>query len=86
MRELLLRVNPAMPKHMIKPFDYEWLLENGPAIAGSPAEVVDRINTLSEMLGGATTHLLYLEMGGMPQSELLEMVELIGSDVIPALR
>jgi alkanesulfonate monooxygenase SsuD/methylene tetrahydromethanopterin reductase-like flavin-dependent oxidoreductase (luciferase family) len=85
MRELLLQVNPAIPKHMLKPFDYEWLLENGPAIAGSPAEVVERISDLSEMLGGATTHLLYLEMGGMPQSELLEMVELIGSDVIPAL-
>jgi alkanesulfonate monooxygenase SsuD/methylene tetrahydromethanopterin reductase-like flavin-dependent oxidoreductase (luciferase family) len=85
MRELLLEVNPAMPKHMMKPFDYEWLLENGPAIAGSPAEVVERLGTLSEMLNGATTHLLYLEMGGMPQSELLEMVELIGSDVIPRL-
>ena len=83
MRVLLTEVNPSLPKHM-KPFDYEWLLEQGPAIAGSPEEVVDRLNRLSEMLG-ATTHLLYLEMGGMPQDELLEMVELIGSEVIPKL-
>lgn len=83
MRDLLTSVNPVLPKHM-KPFDYEWLLTNGPAIAGSPAEVAQRISDLSEMLG-ATTHLLYLEMGGMPQTELLEMVELIGAEVIPQL-
>jgi alkanesulfonate monooxygenase SsuD/methylene tetrahydromethanopterin reductase-like flavin-dependent oxidoreductase (luciferase family) len=85
MRELLLEVNPAMPAHMMKPFDYEWLLEKGPAIAGSPEEVAERINSLAEMLG-ATTHLLFLEMGGMPQTELLEMVELIGSDLLPKLK
>jgi alkanesulfonate monooxygenase SsuD/methylene tetrahydromethanopterin reductase-like flavin-dependent oxidoreductase (luciferase family) len=82
MRELLVEVNPALPKHMMKPFNYQWLLTQGPAIAGSPEEVAERINTLGEMLG-ATTHLLYLDMGGMPQSELLTMVELIGSDVLP---
>jgi alkanesulfonate monooxygenase SsuD/methylene tetrahydromethanopterin reductase-like flavin-dependent oxidoreductase (luciferase family) len=49
-----------------------------------PEDVAERINTLGEMLG-ATTHLLYLDMGGMPQSELLDMVELIGSDVLPKL-
>jgi alkanesulfonate monooxygenase SsuD/methylene tetrahydromethanopterin reductase-like flavin-dependent oxidoreductase (luciferase family) len=83
MLQLLAGVNPSLPKHM-KPFDYEWLLTNGPAIAGSPAEVAERINTLSEMLG-TSTHLLYLEMGGMPQTELLDMVELVGSDVMPLL-
>jgi alkanesulfonate monooxygenase SsuD/methylene tetrahydromethanopterin reductase-like flavin-dependent oxidoreductase (luciferase family) len=82
MRELLVEVNPALPKHMMKPFNYQWLLTQGPAIAGSPEEVAERINTLGEMLG-ATTHLLYLDMGGMPQPELLTMVELIGSDVLP---
>ncbi len=80
---LLTAVNPTLPKHM-KPFDYDWLLSSGPAIAGSPQEVVDRIGELSELLG-ATTHLLYPDMGGMPQDELLDMVELLGSEVIPKL-
>lgn len=84
MRDLLQAVNPALPAHVMKPFDYEWLLTQGPAIAGSPAEVSERLNSLATSLG-ASTHLLYLEMGGMPQAELIEMVELIGAEVIPQL-
>jgi alkanesulfonate monooxygenase SsuD/methylene tetrahydromethanopterin reductase-like flavin-dependent oxidoreductase (luciferase family) len=83
MKDLLTKMNPSLPKH-IKPFDYEWLLTNGPAIAGSPGEVVERLHKLSDMLG-AETHLLYLDMGGMPAGELFDMVELIGSEVIPQL-
>ena len=84
MQRLLRKVNPAIPEYLLKPFDYEWLTWNGPAICGSPAEVVDRLGSLAEMLG-AETHLLYLDMGGMPPQELFEMVELIGSDVLPQL-
>lgn len=84
MKALLHRVNPEPPSYLNKPFDYEWLLEHGPAVAGSPAEVVERLESLGELLG-ADTHLLYMDMGGLPQAELLAMVDLIGSEVIPAL-
>ncbi len=84
MQELLGRVNKTIPAHNARPFDFEWLTTSGPAIVGSPAEVVDRIGALSEKLS-CTTHLLYMDMGGMPQRELFDAIELIGSDVIPQL-
>jgi alkanesulfonate monooxygenase SsuD/methylene tetrahydromethanopterin reductase-like flavin-dependent oxidoreductase (luciferase family) len=84
MKQLLHAVNPDPPPYLNKPFDYEWLLQKGPAIAGSPAEIAERLHALGEMLG-VETHLLYMDMGGLPQRELLEMIELIGSDVLPLL-
>jgi len=83
MNELLRQVNPQLP-NFLKPFDYDWLLSKGPAIAGSPAEVVDRVGSMGEMLG-ADLHLLYLDMGGMPGGEFVDMVELIGAEVAPQL-
>jgi len=62
-------------------FDFGKLTSNL-AVAGSPAEVVDRIGELASML-----HLdqvgLMLDMGGIPTETVLEMIELIGTDVIP---
>jgi alkanesulfonate monooxygenase SsuD/methylene tetrahydromethanopterin reductase-like flavin-dependent oxidoreductase (luciferase family) len=84
MQGLLSRVNKTIPAHNARPFDFEWLTTNGPAIVGSPAEVAERIATLSEKLK-CTTHLLYMDMGGMPQGELFDAIELIGSAVIPQL-
>jgi alkanesulfonate monooxygenase SsuD/methylene tetrahydromethanopterin reductase-like flavin-dependent oxidoreductase (luciferase family) len=84
MQALLKQVNPAVPDYLLKPFDYDWLLSNGPAIAGSPAEVAERLQKLGEMLD-ADLHLLYMDMGGMPADEYLEMVELVGAEVLPLL-
>jgi alkanesulfonate monooxygenase SsuD/methylene tetrahydromethanopterin reductase-like flavin-dependent oxidoreductase (luciferase family) len=84
MQALLPRVNPDVPAYLLKPFDYEWLTTNGPAIVGSPAEVVDRLQAMAELLT-AETHLVYLDMGGMPVDELFDMIRLMGTDVIPHL-
>jgi alkanesulfonate monooxygenase SsuD/methylene tetrahydromethanopterin reductase-like flavin-dependent oxidoreductase (luciferase family) len=84
MQDLLAKVNRTIPAHNARPFDFEWLTTNGPAIVGSPEEVIDRIATLSEQLK-CTTHLLYMDMGGMPQKELFDAIDLIGSAVIPQL-
>jgi alkanesulfonate monooxygenase SsuD/methylene tetrahydromethanopterin reductase-like flavin-dependent oxidoreductase (luciferase family) len=84
MQDLLGKVNQTIPAHNARPFDFEWLTTNGPAIVGSPEEVIDRIATLSERLK-CTTHLLYMDMGGMPQKELFDAIDLIGSAVIPQL-
>jgi alkanesulfonate monooxygenase SsuD/methylene tetrahydromethanopterin reductase-like flavin-dependent oxidoreductase (luciferase family) len=84
MQSLLSRVNKSIPAHNARPFDFDWLTTSGPAIVGSPGEVVDRIATLSEKLK-CTTHLLYMDMGGMPQGELFDAIELVGSAVIPQL-
>ena len=73
--------NPGWAAHK---FDYDWLLSEGPALAGSPQEVIDRLSLFSEMLK-ADVNLIYLDMGGMPGSELNDMIGLMGTDVIPKL-
>ncbi len=84
MSDLLSKVNPSIPEHQKRPFNFEWLTANGPAIVGSPDEVVERISKLSEQLK-ITTHLAYMDMGGMPENELFSAIELFGDKVIPQL-
>ncbi|GAA4752681.1 LLM class flavin-dependent oxidoreductase [Nocardioides endophyticus] len=84
MNDLLSVVNPAIPPQNKRPFNFEWLTTKGPAIVGSPDEVVERISVLSEQLH-VTTHLAYMDMGGMPESELFEAIQLFGDKVIPQL-
>ena len=67
-----------------RPLDYESLLE-GPAVCGSPAEVVDRIGTINATLG-LRNHYLMPDLGGLPAPLLHEVIDLLGSDVLPHLR
>lgn len=85
MGDIIRRVNPAPPDFITKPFDFEFLTTRGPAIVGSPDGVADRLNACAEMLS-ADINLVYLDMGGQPAAEYRDMVELIGSRVIPQLR
>ncbi|WP_433359869.1 LLM class flavin-dependent oxidoreductase [Streptosporangium sp. CA-115845] len=84
MKEIIPRVNPDPPAFIRKPFDFEFLTTHGPALVGSPDEVADRLNTSAQMLS-ADTNLIYIDMGGQPAAEYRDMVELIGSRVIPQL-
>ena len=54
------------------------------AICGSAAEVVDRMGQARETLH-LDTQLLMLDMGGIPDSELFEAIELVGSNVLPQI-
>jgi alkanesulfonate monooxygenase SsuD/methylene tetrahydromethanopterin reductase-like flavin-dependent oxidoreductase (luciferase family) len=66
-------------------FDVDALMgPGGSVVAGSPAEVVDRIGWLGDLFG-LDTIVLYLDMGGIPVPELVEMIERVGTDVVPAL-
>jgi len=85
MMQILPRVNPDPPPFIKKPFDFEFLTTRGPAVVGSPDEVAERLNACAEMLS-TDVNLIYLDMGGQPAHEYREMVELIGSEVIPQLR
>ena len=85
MNSIISRVNPDPPPFIRKPFDFEFLTTRGPAIVGSPAEIVDRLSTVAQMLT-TDTNLLYVDMGGQPAAEFTEMVELLGSSVVPQLR
>ena len=84
MMDIIPRVNPDPPSFVTKPFDFEFLTTKGPALVGSPAEVADKLNHWSETLS-TDTNLIYVDMGGQPAAEFSDMVELIGSDVIPQL-
>ena len=54
------------------------------AICGSPAEVVDRMGEAREALH-LDTHILMLDMGGIPDDELFPAIELAGAEVLPHL-
>lgn len=83
-QQLMKQVNPDPPAYLSAPFDYDLLRTKGPALVGSPAAFVDRLGELHRLLG-ADLNLVKMDMGGAPPEEFNEMLELIGSDVIPML-
>jgi alkanesulfonate monooxygenase SsuD/methylene tetrahydromethanopterin reductase-like flavin-dependent oxidoreductase (luciferase family) len=60
-------------------------LTRGPAICGSPAEAVDRLGSIAEQLG-LSRLLVLLDAGGIPTGIVDEVIDLVGAEVIPALR
>ena len=63
--------------------DFDSLLE-GPAICGSPAEVVERIQEIDDLLG-LDRHLFLLDAGGVPAEVLDDEMELLATEVLPKL-
>lgn len=82
---LLKRVNSNPPPYLSAPFDFDMLRTEGPAIVGSPAEFIDRISALGELLS-ADVNLIKMDMGGVPAQEYLDMIQLVGEEVVPALQ
>lgn len=56
----------------------------GPGICGSPAEVVDKLSSINEKLN-LDSHILLMDVGGMPFEELRDAIGLFGSEVLPKL-
>ncbi len=65
-------------------FDYSKLLA-GPAMVGSPQELVDRISAAKELLQ-LDRMILMADLGGIPDSDLYSTWELFGAEVVPKLR
>ncbi|MEM9563720.1 MAG: LLM class flavin-dependent oxidoreductase [Actinomycetota bacterium] len=63
--------------------DFDNLLA-GPAICGSPAEVVERIREIDDLLG-LDRHLFLLDAGGVPPDVLDEEMNLLATEVLPHL-
>jgi len=82
--ENYVRAAQTCRKSQGRPIDYESLLE-GPALCGSPAEVVDRIANINATLG-LDNHYLMPDLGGLPAPLLHEVLELLGQEVLPRLR
>lgn len=53
---------------------------------GSPAEVVEKVLATRDAFGDYQRQLFGLEHGGLPEKAIHEMIELLGSDVLPVLR
>jgi alkanesulfonate monooxygenase SsuD/methylene tetrahydromethanopterin reductase-like flavin-dependent oxidoreductase (luciferase family) len=66
-----------------RPLDYEGIL-GGAAVCGSPAEVVDRVGYLNELLG-LNRHYMMVDLGGLPRRLVFEVIELLGAEVLPQL-
>ena len=65
-------------------FDYE-ALQDGPAIVGSPAEAVDRIEAAKEFIG-LDRMIFMFDLGGIPDENLYSTIELFGKEVIPKIQ
>ncbi|MCC6436427.1 MAG: LLM class flavin-dependent oxidoreductase [Acidimicrobiales bacterium] len=65
-------------------FEFDTLIE-GPAVCGSPAEAVERLAGMAELLG-LDRLLVLIDAGGIPMHLVDEVLSLVGAEVIPALR
>lgn len=78
-----LTVKKPGTTHFTTPPDFgTYIGDNGPAICGSPAEVVDKLGRLHE-LWGHDLHLLAIDVGGIPYAEVQAATELTAAEVLP---
>lgn len=57
----------------------------GPLFVGSPQEIVDKVLYEHELFGHER-FLAQIDLGGIPHLEVMRAIELLGSEVVPALR
>lgn len=65
-------------------FDLEHSIGAGPAVAGSPQQVIDKLAHFKRSVG-LDVQLLHLDGGALPQALLFESLELLASEVVPKL-
>ena len=61
------------------------ILPGGPYVVGSPAQVVERILSQHEIFGHQRT-LFQLSIGSVSHADLMRAIELLGTEVAPAVR
>ncbi|KOV80734.1 hypothetical protein ADL03_32045 [Nocardia sp. NRRL S-836] len=57
---------------------------SGAAVCGTPDEVAERLNALARTLS-IDTHLVMVDIGGMPHESVIETIRLFGAEVLPKL-
>lgn len=82
--KVITSVNPNPPSFVHTPFDFEVLSTKGPAIVGGVQKFADRLAYLAELVD-ADLNLIKMDMGGVPREEYIEMVERLGTEVLPIL-
>ena len=53
---------------------------------GSPAQVIEKVLTFPERFGPLRRVLFGLDYGGIPEAKIHEVIDLVGSEVLPVLR
>ncbi len=66
-----------------RPTDFSSLLE-GPVVCGSPAEVAERIQEINDVLD-LDRQMFLIDAGGVPDDVVADVIELMGSEVLPTL-
>lgn len=57
-----------------------------PLTVGSPQQVIDRYAGFREQVGDYQRQLFLIDHAGLPMETVLEQIEILGSEVVPALR
>ena len=64
--------------------DFESLLK-GPVVCGSPAEVAERIAEINDILD-LDRQMFLIDAGGVPNDVVADVIDLMGSSVLPLVR
>ncbi|MDR0959442.1 MAG: LLM class flavin-dependent oxidoreductase [Propionibacteriaceae bacterium] len=64
----------------------ERFMEETPLAVGSPQEVIDKTLTFHDEFGDYQRQLFLVDHGGLPLGTVLDQLELLGGEVVPALR
>jgi alkanesulfonate monooxygenase SsuD/methylene tetrahydromethanopterin reductase-like flavin-dependent oxidoreductase (luciferase family) len=76
---------PGTPPPTLPPADFEQMQSEGPLVAGSPQQVLDRLAEFKQACG-LDRHLFHVDSGALPQDVLFESLEMLASEVLPKLR
>jgi alkanesulfonate monooxygenase SsuD/methylene tetrahydromethanopterin reductase-like flavin-dependent oxidoreductase (luciferase family) len=60
--------------------------KDGPIFVGSPQEIIDKLMAEREMFGGLDRFLAQLDLGGLPFAKVARAIELLATEVLPAVR
>jgi alkanesulfonate monooxygenase SsuD/methylene tetrahydromethanopterin reductase-like flavin-dependent oxidoreductase (luciferase family) len=80
--EGLAELGRTAPPRSARAAAYE---RGGMVFVGSPGEIADRILHLHGLLGHSR-QILQMDVGGMPQRDVLKGIELLGTEVLPLVR
>ncbi|MCI1935890.1 MAG: LLM class flavin-dependent oxidoreductase [Bifidobacteriaceae bacterium] len=64
----------------------ETMMAETPLLVGSPQQIVDRIMAQHEIYGDYARQGFLIDHGGLSSDQVLEQLDLLGSDVLPILR
>jgi alkanesulfonate monooxygenase SsuD/methylene tetrahydromethanopterin reductase-like flavin-dependent oxidoreductase (luciferase family) len=78
----LWKLHGTQPRYARIPEDFDTMVQNGGAIAGSPAAVRDRIKVMVEA-AGANYFIGQFSFGDLKQEEVLHSAEIFAREVLP---